>query len=82
MVSASLDPHFVRRGGERRLYTWAALVAVLIVFAGFARSYYLKGAFGSPDLAPLVHLHGLVMTAWIALFFVQVRLVAAGWLVG
>ena len=78
MVSTPLDPRFVRKDGERRLYTGAALVAALIVFAGFARSYYLKGVFGSPDLPILLHIHGFVMTAWIALFVVQVRLVAAG----
>lgn len=78
MVSTPLNLRFARIGGERRLYTWAALVAVLIVFAGFARSYYLKGMFGSPDLPLLLHMHGFVMTAWFALFVVQVRLVAAG----
>lgn len=70
--------HKVRPSGvDRRFYTWAAIAAALIVFAGFARSYYLKGAFGSPALAPLVHLHGVVMTLWFALFVVQVRLIAA-----
>ena len=62
---------------ERRFYGLAALVAALIAFAGFARTYYLKGAFGSPALPGLVHLHGIVMTAWIVLFAVQASLVAA-----
>ena len=78
MVSTPLDIEIVRRGGERRLYTWAAMIAVLVVFAGFARTYYLKGAFGTPDLSTLKHVHGLVMTAWFTLFLVQVRLVATG----
>ncbi len=47
-----------------------------IIFAGFARSYYLKGVFGTPALPLLLHVHGLVMTTWFVLFFVQVRLVA------
>lgn len=63
---------------ERRLYTWAALAALVVVFAGFSRTYYLKGAFGTPDLSTLTHVHGVVMTAWFALFLVQVRLVATG----
>jgi hypothetical protein len=66
-----------RASADRGIYTWAALLAVLIVFAGFARSYYLKGFFGSGALTGLVHLHGLVMTLWFLLFVVQVRLVAA-----
>lgn len=69
-------PGAARRPSDRRLYSWAALVAVIIVFAGFARSYYLKSLFGSPQLSTLVHLHGLVMTLWFTLFFIQVRLVA------
>ncbi len=78
MVSTPLDVEIVRRGGERRLYTWAAAIAALVVFAGFARTYYLKSAFGTPDLSTLKHVHGVVMTAWFTLFLVQVRLVATG----
>ncbi len=66
-----------RRGADRAAYTWAALAAVIVVFAGFARTYYLKGLYGTPQLTGLVHLHGLVMTAWFLLFVVQVRLVSA-----
>jgi hypothetical protein len=73
-----LDIPIARPAGERRVYTWAALVALLFVFAGFAPTYYLKGAFGTPELSTIKHVHGLVMTAWFVFFFVQVRLVATG----
>ncbi len=63
-------------GKDRRLYTWAALGAALLVLVGFARTYYLKGLFGAPALPALVHVHGLVMTLWVVLFVTQVRLVA------
>jgi hypothetical protein len=66
------------RGFERRLYTWAAIVALLVVFTGFARTYYLKLAFGTPPISVLLHVHGIVMSAWFALFIVQARLVATG----
>src|SRR5262245_16886349 len=66
-----------RTAADRGIYTWAALLAVLIVFAGFARSYYLRSFLGTGTLSGLVHLHGLVMTLWFLLFVVQVRLVAA-----
>ena len=69
--------HAARSPGDRRLYTWAAVATVAVVFIGFARSYYLKGAFGAPALPALVHVHGLVMTLWFVLFVVQARLVAA-----
>jgi hypothetical protein len=73
-----ISPADLRSPAERRIYTWGALAAILVVLAGFARSYYLKGAFGTPDLSTFKHVHGLVMTAWFTLFLVQVRLVAAG----
>ena len=61
---------------DRRLYTWGALVAIAIVFAGFARTYFLKTSFGTPALSTLVHVHGFVMTLWFVFFLMQVRLVA------
>lgn len=72
-----MDQSIHRSNKERRLYTWAAVVIVLIVLTGFARTYYLKGVFGTPALPGLVHLHGIVMTLWVAFFVVQVRLIAA-----
>lgn len=57
-------------------YTRVAVGIFLIVFAGFARTYYLKALFGTRALPLLLHLHGLIFTLWFALFFIQVRLVA------
>lgn len=65
-----------RRVVERRFYVAAAIGAILVVFAGFARTYYLKGVFGAPAIPELVHVHGIVMTSWFLLFLVQVGLVA------
>lgn len=62
---------------QRRFYLTAAWIAAAIVLLGFAKTYYLKFAFGTPALSPLVHLHGLVMSLWIVLFLVQTQLVAA-----
>jgi len=74
----SVDTTAQRSGFDRRFSTWVAISAALIVFIGFARTYYLKGVFGTPALSSgLVHLHGIVMTLWFALFVVQVRLIAA-----
>lgn len=74
----SAIPGSSRHASERRLYTAGALVAALVAFAGFARTYYLKGSFGTPVLSPVLHAHGLVMTLWFVLFVAQARLVAAG----
>lgn len=72
------NPSIHRSVKDRRLYTWVAVFIPIIVLAGFARTYYLKGLFGTPALPGLlVHLHGLVMTSWVVLFVAQVWLVAA-----
>lgn len=73
-----MNPIIPRRN-DRHLYTWFAVFMPLIVLIGFARSYYLKGFFGTPALpGMLVHVHGLVMTSWVLLFVAQVSLVATG----
>jgi hypothetical protein len=67
-----------RRLFDRRLFLATALAFPLIVIAGFGRTYYLKGFFGVPPLASqLVHLHGLLMTLWVALFGTQVWFISS-----
>ena len=63
---------------ERPLFLAAALAVATVVFVGFARTFYLKGLFGSPALSGLLLLHGAAMTLWIGLFIAQIGLVAAG----
>jgi hypothetical protein len=75
----AMNPGIQTTGKDRRMYIWFAVVMPVIVLAGFARSYYLKGFFGFPALPSLlVHLHGIVMTSWVVLFVTQVTLVATG----
>jgi hypothetical protein len=69
---------FVKRRRERLFYTGMTVAFVLVVFAGFARTYYLRPYFSTPQLRPLLHLHGLVFTSWIVLLLAQTVLVAAG----
>jgi len=71
------SPNIHRRISDRPLYLLAAIVVPVIVLIGFARTYYLKGFFATPPIpSRFVHLHGIVMTAWVALFIAQVSLVA------
>lgn len=65
------------RRADHRYYAWAAAAAFAIVFAGFARTYYLRFPFGASALPWLLHLHGALMTSWFAMFFVQTYLVAS-----
>ena len=70
-------PRVPARVNDRRLYLLAAILFPLIVLAGFARSYYLKPFFHTPEFPNrIIHLHGIVMTAWVLLFIAQVSLVA------
>ena len=55
-----------------------ALAMALVVFAGFAPSYYLKSVFNAPPpISPLMAMHGAAFTGWIALLVAQTGLVAA-----
>jgi hypothetical protein len=60
-----------------RFYPLLAIVLVAFVVAGFSRTYYLRFLFDLPPLHTVLQMHGLVFTAWLALFVVQTQLIAA-----
>ncbi len=62
---------------DRVFYTGMSALCLVIVFAGFAPSFYLRPA-TAPALSTLRIVHGVVFTAWMVLFVVQTSLVAAG----
>jgi hypothetical protein len=67
------------RSPDRALYGPAAIVICALVVIGFGRTYFYRPFRVNADsLTPLVHVHGALMTAWFALFIVQVALVAFG----
>jgi hypothetical protein len=75
VIGSSVIEKPSERTGEH-VFFWAmsALIA-LIVFVGFARTYYLAGFFGAKPLAaPIVHVHGAVFTCWIVLLLAQTSL--------
>lgn len=64
------------RRSDRRLFGLIAILFVAVVLLGFGRTYYLKFAFESrPVSSMLIHLHGMVMAAWVLLFAGQVWLI-------
>lgn len=71
--------HAADKNIERRFFTSMALVVALVVFVGFAPSYYLKPIFGveptSGRLTALHHVHGVIFTSWIVLLIAQTVLV-------
>jgi hypothetical protein len=66
------------RRRTRRFYVGMAIAITITVFAGFSRSYFLKPWYGTPELSGLLHVHGLVFTAWVLFFLSQAVLVATG----
>ena len=60
--------------GERRYYLIAAVGIIAVVLAGFSIDFDLL--FDMSSVSFLVRAHGLVMFAWVGVFFAQVFLVA------
>jgi len=60
-----------------RFYGLVAIVLAALVLAGFARTFYFRAWFDAPPITLLLHLHGLLFSAWFALYVVQTRLIAA-----
>ena len=70
-----------RRGFARHFFEAMACVIAVVVFAGFAPTFYLSSALNGPALTPMAQIHGVVFTLWIVLLLVQTRLAAVGWIV-
>lgn len=69
-------PNNARRT-ERLFFSSMAAALLITVFAGFTPTYYLRGTFGSPQLTPLLLVHGFAFSSWMVLLVVQTSLVAA-----
>jgi hypothetical protein len=61
---------------EHRYFSVIAVLIAMTVLAGFVPFYSIRLLRHDPNLTPLVHMHGLVMSAWIALFLTQTFLIA------
>lgn len=78
-----MTPRAIRRSGSRNwdhvFFPAMSVLIALVIFIGFARTYFLAGLFHAEPLpAPIVHVHGAVFTAWIALLVVQTSLAGTG----
>lgn len=61
---------------DRAFYLGMSLVAAATVAVGFAPTFYLRSG-TLPPLQPLLVLHGIVFSTWIALFITQTLLISA-----
>src|SRR6478752_632160 len=62
---------------RNRFYAVFAVALAAFVFVAFARTFYLRHWFDVPPINLLVHIHSIVFTAWVVLFVIQTRLIAA-----
>ncbi|AHG93440.1 hypothetical protein J421_5905 (plasmid) [Gemmatirosa kalamazoonensis] len=61
----------------RRFYVGMTAAAMVVVFVGFAPSYYLRALTAAPPIPTIAHVHGAVFTGWLVLLLAQTSLVAA-----
>lgn len=66
----------VARPNEDRAFVILAGVCAAIAFTGFAQTYWLQLAMGTFTGSPLMHLHGLLFSAWTLFFLWQSLLIA------
>lgn len=62
---------------SRIFHTGMAIALLITAIAGFGPTYFFKPVHPSPPLSPLLHVHGLVFTAWLVLLIVQSGLIRA-----
>lgn len=63
---------------DKLFFTGMAVLILITVFLGFARTYYLAGVFHAPLPNLLVHIHGAVFSIWILFLIAQTSLIATG----
>lgn len=68
------------RGSREHRFFWGmSVLMALIIFIGFAPTYFLASLFHADPLpGPIVHIHGAVFTSWIVLLVTQTSLAASG----
>lgn len=76
-TAASSKQQAVVNSARHNLFSIFAVVAIAIVFAGFARTFFLRFLFASPRMPGYLYVHGLLFSSWFVLFFIQSRLVAS-----
>lgn len=83
MTTSTADPGSLSSpsavAGRRREHFFFGAMALAVaatVFAGFARTYFLRPYFTTEPLRPLLHLHGLVFSSWVVLLLTQTTLVS------
>jgi len=66
------------RANRSWFFVWMAAVCAVLAFAGFAPTYWLQLRPGTFVGSPLLHLHGLLFSAWTIYLLLQTILAARG----
>jgi hypothetical protein len=74
MATATARPRLHLRY-DNLFFSGMAVIGLIVVLVGFARTYFLAGLFRAPLPNLLVHIHGAAFTLWIILFITQISLV-------
>src|SRR5262245_38572608 len=76
-TSPAPNPTLSARLRDRRFYLFVAILTAALVFAGFARTFYLNGFFAKLRLPRLFIVHGVVFSSWLVVLVTQAFLVSA-----
>src|SRR5690349_14041542 len=68
---------FQTLASDHRFFSIMSIVMSVTILVGFAHLYVPKVAAGTP-IPPIIHLHALVFTTWLAIFVAQTTLVLRG----
>jgi hypothetical protein len=72
----TIEPTGPRTG--RYFFLVMFTVAAVIVFVGFAPTFYLRSLFAGRELSTLLVVHGIASSAWIVLLLMQTLLIRTG----
>lgn len=77
MTDAAI-PGSAAKVSTRWFYAWMAMTCLAIAVLGFMPTYFVPLAQGKFSAPPLIHIHGIILFSWCALFVTQTWLVAKG----
>jgi uncharacterized membrane protein YozB (DUF420 family) len=63
---------------DRIFFVSMAAALGFATLVGFAPSYYFHDYFGRPAVPPILHLHGVVFSAWVLTYIAQTALISGG----
>src|SRR5215467_2680678 len=76
-TSSAPNPALLVRLRDRRFYLLISIFTAALVFAGFARTFFLNSFFARLHLPPLFVVHGVVFSSWLLILVTQSGLVSA-----